>query len=199
MSKELTERQEQVLDFIKSQISKLGLPPSHKEISQAIGASSSKAAADHLKALAKKGYIRLHAETSRGIQVLHQDKNKLPLIGSVAAGVPLEAVENIERYITIPNIIAKKKPTYLLRVKGDSMKDAGILDGDLIAIQKTHHAKNGEIIVARIDGDVTVKTLGSYQGKPALLPSNPDYCPIPIDNPQEFRVEGRFVGLIRVH
>ena len=140
MSKELTERQEQVLDFIKSRIKQFGLPPSHIEISQAIGASSSKAAADHLKALAKKGFIRLHADTSRGIQVLQKEKNKLPLIGSVAAGVPIEAIENIESYMTIPDIIAKKKPTYLLRVKGDSMKDAGILDGDLIAIQKTHLA-----------------------------------------------------------
>ncbi len=199
MAIELTQRQRLVLEFIKSQIQNLGMPPSHKEICKAIGASSSKAAADHLKALEKKGYIRLHADTSRGIQVMEAEEGELPLVGSVAAGVPIEALENIERYVTIPDVLASQRPAYLLRVRGDSMKDAGILDGDLIAIRKTNQANNGEIVVARIDEEVTVKTLGTYQGKPALLPSNPDYSPIPITNLEEFRIEGKFVGLIRVH
>ncbi|HFB66735.1 MAG TPA: transcriptional repressor LexA [Aeromonadales bacterium] len=195
----LTERQREVLDFIKEQVSELGVAPSHAQIAKEIGASSTRAAADHLKALEKKGYIRLHADTPRGIQILEAEENQLPLIGSVAAGMPIEAIENIERFITIPEVIAHRKPAYLLRVRGDSMINEGILDGDLIAVQRVNTASRGEIIVARIEDEVTVKTLGSHNGMPALLPANDDYSPIMIENPEQFHIEGKFVGLIRVH
>jgi len=195
----LTERQREVLDFIRGQISELGVAPSHAQIAHQIGASSTRAAADHLKALERKGYVRLHADTPRGIQVLEAEENQLPLIGSVAAGVPIEAVENIERFITIPEVLAQRHPAYLLRVRGDSMINEGILDGDLIAVQRVQTANKGEIIVARIEDEVTVKTLGTHKGQPALLPANDDYSPIMIENPEQFHIEGKFVGLIRVH
>ena len=195
----LTQRQREVLDYIKAQILELGVPPSHAQICKAIGASSTRAAADHLKALERKGYIRLHADTPRGIQVLEAEENQIPLIGSVAAGIPIEAVENIERFITIPEIMVHKQAAYLLRVRGDSMIDEGILDGDLIAVQKANSARSGEIVVARIDDEVTVKTLGSHNGRPALLPANDNFSPIMIENPENFYIEGKFVGLIRIH
>lgn len=195
----LTQRQQEVLDFIKEQISELGVAPSHAQIASEIGASSTRAAADHLKALERKGYIRLHPDTPRGIQILEAEENQLPLIGSVAAGIPIEAVENIERFVTIPEVIAQRHPAYLLRVRGDSMIDEGILDGDLIAVQRVKTALKGEIIVARIEDEVTVKTLGTHNGQPALLPANDNYNPIMIENPDQFHIEGKFVGLIRVH
>ena len=195
----LTERQSEVLQFIKQHIAEFGVAPSHKEICEAIGARSTRAAADHLKALERKGYIRLHAETSRGIQVLEADEGQLPVIGSVAAGLPIEAIENVERYVSIPEVLAAKKPAYLLRVRGDSMVDVGIFDGDLIAVAKASDARKGDIIVARIGDEVTVKTLGEHQGRPALLPANDAYEPIPIDARSDFHIEGKFVGLIRVH
>lgn len=195
----LTQRQREVLDFIKDQIAELGVAPSHAQICTSIGASSTRAAADHLKALERKGYVRLHADTPRGIQVLEAEENQLPLIGSVAAGIPIEAVENIERFVTIPEVMAQRHPSYLLRVRGDSMINEGILDGDLIAVTKDNTARNGEIVVARIDDDVTVKTLGTHNGQPALLPANDSYSPIMIENPESFHIEGKFVGLIRVH
>jgi repressor LexA len=195
----LTLRQREVLDFIKEQISQMGVAPSHAQICESIGASSTRAAADHLKALERKGYIRLHADTPRGIQVLEAEENQLPLIGSVAAGIPIEAVENIERFVTIPEVMAQRHPSYLLRVRGDSMIEEGILDGDLIAVTKDNTARNGEIVVARIDDEVTVKTLGTHNGQPALLPANDSYSPIMIENPESFHIEGKFVGLIRVH
>lgn len=195
----LTSRQRQVLEFIKAHILEYGVAPSHKEICQAIGASSTRAAADHLKALERKGYLRLLPDTSRGIQVLEAEEGQLPVIGQVAAGLPIEAVENIERYVSIPEILAAKRPAYLLRVRGDSMIDAGIFDGDLIAVAKVSTATKGEIIVARIGDEVTVKTLGEHNGQPALLPANDAYQPIIIDGSQPFHIEGKFVGLIRVH
>lgn len=194
--RELTMRQQEVLDVLRDFIEQNGIAPTHAELAELLGVSSTKAAADHLKALAKKGVIRLHSEKTRGIQVLVGEVEELPLIGSVAAGIPIEAVENVERYVTIPEVLRRKKPTFLLRVRGDSMKDAGILDGDLIAVRKTQTADLGQIVVARLEDDVTVKRLGRKDGKAMLYPENSDFEPIEVA-PDQLNIEGQFVGLIR--
>ncbi|PCI46142.1 MAG: LexA repressor [Moraxellaceae bacterium] len=190
----LTERQRDVLDFIKDFCSENGIPPTRQEIAEAQGFRSKTAAADHLKALQKKGYIHLFSDTSRGIQVL--DSDEIPIIGSVAAGCPIEAVENVEQLIPIPPGLFQARPTYLLRVKGESMIDAGILDGDLIAVQKRSTAQSGQIVIARINDEVTVKTLKLNKKGPALMPANPAFEPIYLA-PEELIIEGVFVGLIR--
>ena len=167
MAQKLTERQEEVLKHIIEQIRDTGMSPTRAELAQIMGFQSKNAANDHLKALARKGYIQLHAERSRGIQLLvdpYASENmtpsyELPLIGSVAAGVPIEAIEHVERKVSVPEDLFSSRPTYLLKVRGDSMRDAGILDGDLIAVRKTEVARHGQIIVARINDEVTVKEL----------------------------------------
>lgn len=194
--RELTMRQQEVLDVLRVFIEENGIAPTHAELADLLGVSSTKAAADHLKALAKKGVIRLHSEKTRGIQILAAEVEELPLVGSVAAGIPIEAIENVERYVTIPEVLRRKKPTFLLRVRGDSMKDAGILDGDLIAVRKTQTADIGQIVVARLDDDVTVKRLGRKDGNAVLYPENPDFEPIEV-SPEQLSIEGQFVGLIR--
>lgn len=194
--KELTNRQSEVFDVLKQYVQEYGIAPTHVELAQLIGVSSSKAAADHLKALEKKNVIKIYADKPRGIQIIETNEYELPLIGSVAAGLPIEAIENVESYITIPEVLMRKKPTFLLRVRGDSMIDAGILDGDLIAVRKTNTAEVGQIIVARIDDEVTVKRLERQGSKAVLQPANDFYKPI-ILNAEDLAIEGQFVGLIR--
>ena len=200
----LTERQQQVLDCIKNFIIDTGMSPTRAEIAEEMGFQSKNAATDHLKALERKGHIQIHSDRSRGIQILEEnfeayDKlefDHLPIVGSVAAGTPIEAIENVEGRIPVSLDMFHQKPTYLLRVRGDSMRDAGILDGDLIAVKKCQTAQAGQIVVARIDDEVTVKELQLKRKKPVLLPHNPDYEPIVV-NPEELVIEGLFVGLIR--
>jgi len=197
MSKELTDRQKEVFVALKGYIHEYGIAPSHVELAELIGVRSSKAAADHLKALERKNVIEIYPDKPRGIRVV-EEKNEfeIPLIGSVAAGVPIEAIENVESFITIPEVLQRKKPTFLLRVRGDSMIDAGILDGDLIAVRKTQTANVGEIIVARIDDEVTVKRLEMQGANAVLQPANDFYKPI-ILPAEDLAIEGLFVGLIR--
>jgi len=197
MSKELTERQKEVLAALKGYVKDFGIAPSHVELAELIGVRSSKAAADHLKALERKNVIEIYPDKPRGIRVI-EDKNEyeLPLVGSVAAGLPIEAIENVESYITIPEVLKRNKPTFLLRVRGDSMIDAGILDGDLIAVRKTQTANVGEIIVARIEDEVTVKRLERQGSNAVLQPANDFYKPI-ILPAEDLAIEGLFVGLIR--
>ncbi|WP_444998268.1 transcriptional repressor LexA [Aliikangiella sp. IMCC44359] len=195
--KELTTRQSEVFEILKEYVEDYGIAPTHVELAELIGVSSSKAAADHLKALEKKNVIKIYADKPRGIQILTaSNENELPLIGSVAAGLPIEAVENVETYVTIPEILKRKKPTFLLRVRGDSMIDEGILDGDLIAVRKTNVAEVGQIIVARIDDEVTVKRLERQGNNAVLQPANDSYQPI-ILPAEDLAIEGKFVGLIR--
>lgn len=195
--KELTQRQEEVLDALKSYIEEYGIAPSHVELADLIGVKSSKAAADHLKALERKNVIEIYPDKPRGIRVLHQQNEyELPLVGSVAAGLPIEAIENVETYVTIPEVLRRKKPTFLLRVRGDSMIDAGILDGDLIAVRKSQTANVGEIVVARIDDEVTVKRLQKQGANAVLQPANDHYEPIVLPA-EDLAIEGLFVGLIR--
>ncbi len=194
--KELTQRQSEVFEILKEYVENYGIAPTHVELADLIGVSSSKAAADNLKALEKKNVIRIYPDKPRGIQILETNENELPLIGSVAAGLPIEAVENVEAYITIPEVLKRKKPTFLLRVRGDSMIDEGILDGDLIAVRKSNTAEVGQIVVARIEDEVTVKRLERQGNNAVLQPANDNYQPIvlPAEN---LAIEGQFVGLIR--
>ncbi|MCH8544740.1 MAG: transcriptional repressor LexA [Alcanivorax sp.] len=199
MSDTLTFRQQQVLDCIRQFISDTGMAPTRAELAELMGFQSKNAASDHLRALERKGYVRLHNDRSRGIQMLDAalwPEDELPVVGKVAAGLPIEAIENVERSVPVPQGMFRQRPTYLLRVQGDSMKDAGILDGDLIAVRKSNMARSGQIVVARIDDDVTVKTLKLGNGSATLMPANDDYAPITVGADQ-LVIEGIFVGLIR--
>lgn len=192
----LTPRQQEILDFIKSTLEVLGAPPTRMEISSAFGFASPNAAEDHLKALAKKGAIVLEPGSARGIRLVEQ--LGLPLIGSVAAGSPILAVENVQgRYAFDANMFSPKAD-FLLKVRGLSMIDIGMFDGDLLAVHKTNQARDGQIVVARIDEEVTVKRLERSGGQIRLIAENPDFQPI-IVNPEEveFAIEGIAVGLIR--
>jgi len=193
----LTTRQAEILDFIREHIEHNGMAPTRAEVALRFGFKSKNAAADHLRALEQKGHIRLHPELSRGIQLLdNQDADLIPVIGSVAAGLPIEAIENHDEALPVPKGLFARRPTYLLRVRGDSMKDAGILEGDLIAVYKTNVARRGQIVVARIDNDVTVKYLDMEGSMARLLPANTAYQPIVVPA-NELVIEGVFVGLIR--
>ena len=197
MTKELTQRQTEVLGALKGYIEDYGIAPSHVELADLIGVKSSKAAADHLKALERKNVIEIYPDKPRGIRLLNQENEyELPLVGSVAAGLPIEAIENVESYVTIPEVIRRNKPTFLLRVRGDSMIDAGILDGDLIAVRKSQTARVGEIVVARIEDEVTVKRLQKQGANAVLEPANDHYEPIVLPA-EDLAIEGLFVGLIR--
>ena len=194
----LTTRQAEILDFIRENIERTGMAPTRAEVALRFGFKSKNAAADHLRALEQKGYLKLHAELSRGIQLLEspEDSDLIPIIGSVAAGLPIEAIENHDEALPIPKGLFAKRPTYLLRVRGDSMKDAGILEGDLIAVYKTSIARKGQIVVARIENEVTVKYLDQDGANIKLVPANTDYQPL-IISPEDMVIEGVFVGLIR--
>jgi repressor LexA len=194
----LTSRQAQVLDLIKRHISETGYPPTRADIAEELGFRSPNAAEEHLKALARKGAIEMIPGTSRGIRLPEQ--LGLPVVGRVAAGQPILAQENIEDHVDIPAGFFRPRADFLLRVRGDSMCEAGILDGDLLAVHKTSDAANGQIVVARVDDEVTVKRLHRprQRNKVILLPENASYSPIEIDlTSQDFQIEGFSVGIIR--
>ena len=199
MSEILTDRQREVLECIRQHLQDTGMAPTRAEIADLMGFQSKNAASDHLRALERKGFIRIHNDRSRGIQLLdaaNWSDDEMPLVGRVAAGLPIEAVENVERTVPVQQGLFSQRPTYLLRVQGDSMRDAGILDGDLIAVRKTNMARSGQIVVARIDEDVTVKTLKIEKSAIFLMPANDAYEPIPVA-PDQLMIEGIVVGLIR--
>ncbi|PCJ92909.1 MAG: LexA repressor [Porticoccaceae bacterium] len=196
----LTPRQQQILDLIKQHIEETGYPPTRAEIAAELGFKSPNAAEEHLRALARKGVIEMIAGTSRGIRVLDEEPTGLPLVGSVAAGEPILAVENIEDYLEVAANMFYPQADYLLRVQGMSMKDVGIMDGDLLAVHKTDTAENGQIIVARIENEVTVKRLKKTRKRHEimLLPENEELEPIMVDlREQDFAIEGLGVGVIR--
>ncbi|MBI0061386.1 MULTISPECIES: transcriptional repressor LexA [Gilliamella] len=200
----LTERQQQIYDLIKENIQTTGMPPTRAEIAQKLGFRSANAAEEHLKALAKKGAIEMIAGSSRGIRLLLEqpdDTNELeglPLIGKVAAGSPILAQEHIESHYQVSPSLFKPQADFLLRVEGMSMKDIGILDGDLLAVHKTQNVKNGQVVVARIDDEVTVKRLSQKGRHVKLLAENAEFAPIDVDlEQQSFAIEGIAVGIIR--
>ena len=204
----LTQRQHEILQFIRECLTERGMPPTRAEVALRFGFRSKTAAVDHLRALANKGYIQIYPDQSRGIRLLdtppeketsslwEEEEDWSPLIGTVAAGLPIEAIENHEEKLPVPRSMFKTRPTYLLRVRGDSMRDAGILDGDLIAVYKTQVAHKGQIVIARVEQDVTVKYLDYEQGQVKLVPANAAYQPMLI-SPDNLFIEGVFVGLIR--
>lgn len=213
----LTARQQQVLELIQRAISNTGAPPTRAEIANELGFKSANAAEEHLQALARKGVIELVSGTSRGIRLRTETLRSmtdsrsqqfslplqslrqlvLPLIGRVAAGSPVLAQEHIEQTYHLESSLFQKQPDYLLKVRGMSMRDAGIIDGDLIAVKQTREAKNGEIVVARIGDEVTVKRFRRTNELIELLPENPDFKPIVIEPGEPFELEGLAVGLIR--
>ncbi|MEI7531500.1 MAG: transcriptional repressor LexA [Betaproteobacteria bacterium] len=215
----LTARQEEILNLVQASIEESGAPPTRAEIAQKLGFASANAAEEHLKALAKKGYLALSPGTSRGIRVVETLRKAvkqldlpssafaqltLPLIGRVAAGSPITAIEHIEKQVPVDPSLFSKGADYLLRVSGMSMRDIGILDGDYLAVKKTSEVHHGDIVIARLDDEVTVKRWSKVKSKDGLkiqlLPENADFKPITVDESiHEFSIEGLAVGLIRAH
>nr|AEK22041.1 6xH-GFP-(Pch PRP8 intein with LexA::VP16)-FLAG [Cloning vector pRR15] len=197
-SKALTARQQEVFDLIRDHISQTGMPPTRAEIAQRLGFRSPNAAEEHLKALARKGVIEIVSGASRGIRLLQEEEEGLPLVGRVAAGEPLLAQQHIEGHYQVDPSLFKPNADFLLRVSGMSMKDIGIMDGDLLAVHKTQDVRNGQVVVARIDDEVTVKRLKKQGNKVELLPENSEFKPIVVDlRQQSFTIEGLAVGVIR--
>lgn len=193
----LTVRQQQVLEVIKDNIEETGYPPTRVEIAKALGFKSPNAAEEHIKALARKGHIEIVQGASRGIR-LPESESGLPLIGRVAAGSPILAEEQIAEYVDLPKALFSPKADFLLQVQGLSMKDIGILEDDLIAVHKTDKAHNGDIVVARVGDDVTVKRYHREGSQVTLFPENAEFKPITVDlNADEFAIEGLYVGVIR--
>jgi repressor LexA len=205
----LTARQEQILNLIKEAIDNTGFPPTRAEIAQELGFRSANAAEEHLQALARKGAIEISPGTSRGIRLVGASVDTpppvpaallmaLPLVGRVAAGSPILAQEHVEATYSVDPAMFSSKPDFLLKVRGWSMRDAGICDGDFLAVKKVDSAKNGQIVVARIGEEVTVKRYRKTGSTIELLPENPDFSVITVDpHSDEFALEGLAVGLLR--
>lgn len=195
----LTDRQREVLNLVKRNIEETGYPPTRADIAQQLGFKSANAAEEHLKALARKGAIEIIPGASRGIRIPDMHSG-IPIVGSVAAGEPILAIENVEDHCEVPASLFSPRADYFLRVRGDSMIDAGILNDDLLAVHSTKTVRNGDIVVARIEDEVTVKRLhrGRSKYQIELLPENADYQPIKVDlREQECTIEGLSVGIIR--
>jgi repressor LexA len=196
----LTPRQTQILRLIQRSVQESGMPPTRKEIADELGFRSPNSAEEHLRALARKGVISLLPGSSRGIQLKDalREQMGLPLIGRVAAGSPILAEQNIEDHLSIDPSVFHPQPHYLLKVVGMSMKDAGILDGDLVAVHRTPNVRNRQIIVARLENEVTVKRYRQEGPVAWLLPENADFEPIRVDlKEQSLLIEGVVVGVIR--
>jgi repressor LexA len=213
----LTARQQQILELIQTAISRTGAPPTRAEIASELGFKSANAAEEHLQALARKGVIELVSGTSRGIRLrgdslrsLHGSRSMqfslplpglaqlaLPLVGRVAAGSPILAQEHVDQTYHVESSLFQHKPDYLLKVRGMSMRDVGIMDGDLLAVQSAHDARNGQIVVARLGEEVTVKRYRRTPHAIELHAENPDYPTIVVEPGEPFAIEGLAVGLIR--
>ncbi|MDQ2695453.1 MAG: transcriptional repressor LexA [Pseudomonadota bacterium] len=197
----LTTRQQQVLDLIRDLMVVQGMPPTRAEIAKALGFRSLNAAEEHLKTLARKGVIELLPGASRGIRLRESGKaaaEELPLVGRVAAGAPILAQEHIEGYYRCDKRLFRPRPDYLLRVRGMSMRDAGILDGDLLVVHRTPEARDGQVVVARLGEEVTVKRFAREGGQVRLVPENSAFAPMAVDPAQGLLViEGVAVGVIR--
>ncbi len=194
----LTARQTQVLDIIRQHIQATGYPPTRVDIANRLGFRSPNAAEEHLRALARKGAIEMIPGTSRGIRL--PEEPGLPIVGRVAAGNPILAEEHIEDRVDLPADFFRPHANFLLRVRGESMVGIGILNGDLLAVHKTSEARNGQVVVARVEDEVTVKRLQRHRGggKVSLLPENDAYAPIEVDlRKQDFAIEGLSVGVVR--
>ncbi|KLD75542.1 transcriptional repressor LexA [Xanthomonas hyacinthi] len=207
---ELTETQQAILDLIAERIEHDGAPPSQIEIARAFGFKGVRAAQYHLEALEQAGAIRRVPGQARGIrlvtgaaapapapQVDNADILRLPVLGRVAAGLPIGADIGSDDFVVLDRVFFSLAPDYLLKVQGDSMRDEGIFDGDLIGVHRTRDARSGQIVVARIDEEITVKLLKIGKDRIRLLPRNPDYAPIEVLPDQDFAIEGLYCGLLR--
>ncbi len=212
MKKQLTDRQNEILIFIKEFVRENGYPPTLREIGSRFQISSTFGVKRHLDALEKKGYVVIERNASRGIRIIHNDEyfdedtirvgdeffNKIPIVGRVAAGSPILAIENIEGSIIIdPTFIKKTEDAFALRVQGDSMINAGIFQGDLVIVSPDDKGKSGDIIVAMLDDEVTVKTLNVKKNKIVLSPENDNYNPITIKDKNSFTIIGKVKGVVR--
>lgn len=206
----LTSRQQEILDLIARSIDQTGFPPTRAEIAAELGFKSVNAAEEHLQALARKGVIEMVPGISRGIRLVQADVSipfvagesqiqySVPLVGRVAAGSPILAQEHIEKNYRLDPALFTDKPDYLLKVRGLSMRDIGILEGDLIAVKKTEKARDGQIVVARLGDDVTVKRFKKVGQSVELISENPDFAPIRVNKESDnFQIEGLVVGLLR--
>ncbi len=208
---DLTDTQQAILALIAERIDLEGMPPSQTEIANALGFSL-RAAQKHLDSLEAAGAIERVPGRARGIRVLkapqppqheldlpaaNDDALRLPVLGRVAAGTPIGADPELHDYVVLDRVFFSPSPDYLLKVKGDSMRDEGIFDGDLIGVHRTGDASSGQIVVARIDDEITVKLLKIGKDRIRLLPRNPDYAPIEVLPDQDFAIEGLYCGLVR--
>ncbi|MBD9367656.1 transcriptional repressor LexA [Xanthomonas sp. XNM01] len=211
---EITDTQQAILALIAERIDAEGMPPSQAEIARAFGFKGVRAAQYHLEALEAAGAIERVPGRARGIRVLapppaaqvelplaaNDDALRLPVLGRVAAGLPIGAdapADLAERFLVLDRVLFSPSPDYLLKVEGDSMRDEGIFDGDLIGVHRTRDARSGQIVVARVDEEITVKLLKIGKDRIRLLPRNPDYAPIEVLPDQEFAIEGLYCGLVR--
>jgi repressor LexA len=206
MTDDLTDRQRAVLDFIREHAASEGLPPTLQQIADAFGFRQACAAHKHVRRLQEAGYLDVRPNEARGIRLagnrgararLRGDRLELPVLGRVAAGAPIGADAGVERHVLLDRALFSSKPDYLLRVKGDSMRDDGIFDGDLVAVQRTREARNGQVVVARVDGEITIKRFEQAKSQIRLLPRNPDYAPIVVEPGSDFAIEGLYCGLVR--
>jgi repressor LexA len=210
---DLTETQQAILALISERIAADGVPPSQTEIAHAMGFKGIRAAQYHIEALEQAGYIRRVPGQARGIRLVHEAANdaldlppmsaqsddvlRLPLLGRVAAGLPIGPDLRSDDYILLDRALFSPAPNYLLKVQGDSMIDEGIFEGDLIGVYRTNEARSGQIVVARIDDEITVKLLKIGKDRIRLLPRNPSYSPIDVMPDQDFAIEGLYCGLVR--
>jgi repressor LexA len=199
----LTARQQQILDWIRRHLETTGLPPTRAEIAAGLGFRTASSAEDHLRALARKGALELMPGASRGLRLTDTPElpgTGLPLVGRVAAGHPILAAEHIEAHVRLDPALFAPRADFLLRVRGASMKGAGILDGDLLAVHKSAEARSGQIVVARLGEEVTVKRLKREAGQVRLVAENPDFAPIVVGGRHEtLTIEGIGVGLVRAN
>ena len=196
----LTNRQQEVLDIVRRHINETGYPPTRVDIANELGFKSANAAEEHLKALARKGAIEMIPGTSRGIRLVGEENEEegLPIIGQVAAGEPILAQQHVDDYCTIGSDFFRPRADYLLRVRGMSMKNIGIMDGDLLAVHQTRDAREGQVVVARVGEDVTVKRFSRQGHMVYLIAENEEFAPIEVDlREQELTIEGLGVGIIR--
>ncbi|HST44732.1 MAG TPA: transcriptional repressor LexA [Luteimonas sp.] len=221
MTDDLTTRQRDILGFIQTHAGAEGAPPTLQQIADAFGFRQACAAHKHVRRLQEAGYLEVRPNEARGIRVvsgmtagaagrsgrgrtvpgtrlkLREDRLELPVLGRVAAGVPIGADAGVERTLLLDRTLFASKPDYLLRVHGDSMRDDGIFDGDLVAVQRARDARSGQVVVARIDGEITIKRLERTRTHVRLLPRNPDYAPIEVPPGSDFAIEGLYCGLVR--
>lgn len=221
MTDDLTLRQRDILGFIQAHVGAEGAPPTLQQIADAFGFRQACAAHKHVRRLQEAGYLEVRPNEARGIRVVsgmspgaagragrgraapgtrlkvRDDRLELPVLGRVAAGVPIGADAGVERTLLLDRTLFASKPDYLLRVRGDSMRDDGIFDGDLVAVQRASDARDGQVVVARIDGEITIKRLERTRTRVRLLPRNPDYAPIEVPRGSDFAIEGLYCGLVR--